>query len=231
MCGRMGPPHAPHVTVGCRGSHASSAGATGPLGGGPRGRGARQTLRWRPPILARRWITPDTRLTSINNASPGPQVDTDGRIQEFPWAPMVVAGTVTCTLELCDLDDRETQRLVETIVAEAKKIGATNKRTFAYRKFVTHESAWCDALVRGLIRQAAEAQGCSTRSLSTGAEHDAPNMGRICSMGTVVPSTAGVFNHAPSSFSKAVNITNGANVLTAAVLRMDVAALSEPVQP
>jgi N-carbamoyl-L-amino-acid hydrolase len=165
------------------------------------------------------------RFTEMVNrtvtSSPGRQVGTVGRIQAFPGAPNVVPGKVTCTLELRDLDDAKIQRLYDTIVDAAKKIGAMNGTTFAYREFVTHESALCDPRVRALISAAAKEQSYSTKSLPSGAGHDAQNLARICPMGMIfIPSVGGI-SHAPSEFSRAADITNGANVLAAAVLRMD----------
>ncbi len=151
----------------------------------------------------------------------GRQVGTVGRIQAFPGAPNVVPGRVACTLELRDLDDRKIQRLYETIVAESKKIGAMNGTTFNYHEFVTHESALCDERVRTIVGDSAKSLGFTSKSLPSGAGHDAQNLARICPMGMIfIPSVDGI-SHAPKEFSRPQDITNGANVLAAAVLRMD----------
>ena len=164
-------------------------------------------------------------VNRIVTAEPGRQVGTVGRIQAFPGAPNVVPGKVTCTLELRDLDDAKIQRLYNTVVAESRKIGAMNNTAFGYHEFVTHESALCDTRVRTIIGDSAKELGYSTKSLPSGAGHDAQNMARICPMGMIfIPSVGGI-SHAPSEFSRANDITNGANVLAAAVLRMDIAVL------
>ena len=135
----------------------------------------------------------------------------------------MVPGKVACTLELRDLDDAKVERLYRTIVAEADKIGKMNGTTFTFHEFVSHESAKCDPRVRGIVSDAAKELGFTTMSLPSGAGHDAQNLARICPMGMIfIPSVAGI-SHSPKEFSRADDITNGANVLAAAVLAMDAA--------
>jgi N-carbamoyl-L-amino-acid hydrolase len=167
------------------------------------------------------------RFTELVNrvvtAELGRQVGTVGRIEAFPGAPNVVPGKVTCTLELRDLDDRKVQRLYETIVRESEKIGRRNDTSFSFHEFVSHESALCDERVRTLIGSSAKELGFSTKSLPSGAGHDAQNMARVGPMGMIfIPSVGGI-SHAPKEYSRPQDITNGANVLLAALLRMDAA--------
>lgn len=165
-------------------------------------------------------------VNRVVRAESGRQVGTVGRIQAFPGAPNVIPGRVVCTLELRDLDDAKIGRLYDAVRAEATKIGAQNETTFAYSPLVTHESARCDDRVRALISAAAKGQGFSTKSLPSGAGHDAQNLARICPMGMIfVPSVGGI-SHSPREFTRAADITNGANVLLDVVLRLDAATLA-----
>jgi len=158
-------------------------------------------------------------------AESGRQVGTVGRIQAFPGAPNVVPGRVTCTLELRDLDDAKIQRLYDAIRGEADRIGSRNGTSFAFHEFVTHESARCDPRLRQLIAASATELGFKTMSLPSGAGHDAQNLARICPMGMIfIPSVGGI-SHAPSEFSRPQDITNGANVLLNAVLKLDASSL------
>lgn len=160
-------------------------------------------------------------VNRIVRAEPGRQVGTVGRIQAFPGAPNVIPGRVVCTLELRDLDDAKITRLYDAVRAEATRIGAMNDTTFAYAPLVTHESARCDERVRSMIGAAAKSLNLTTKSLPSGAGHDAQNMARICPMGMIfVPSVGGI-SHAPKEFSRAADITNGANVLLDVILRLD----------
>jgi N-carbamoyl-L-amino-acid hydrolase len=164
-------------------------------------------------------------VNRVVTAEPGRQVGTVGRIQAFPGAPNVVPGKVTCTLELRDLDDRKVQQLYETIVRESEAIGRRNGTIFSFHEFVSHESALCDERVRAIIGASAKELGFSTKSLPSGAGHDAQNMARVCPMGMIfIPSVGGI-SHAPKEYSRPQDITHGANVLLAALLRMDAATL------
>ena len=165
-------------------------------------------------------------VNRIVRAEPGRQVGTVGRIQAFPGAANVIPGRVVCTLELRDLNDAKITRLYDAVRAEASRIGARNGTTFAYKPLVTHESARCDERVRAVIRDAAGAQSLTTKSLPSGAGHDAQNLARICPMGMIfVPSVGGI-SHSPKEFSRASDITNGANVLLDVVMRLDALTLA-----
>jgi N-carbamoyl-L-amino-acid hydrolase len=162
-------------------------------------------------------------VNRVVTGEPGRQVGTVGRIQAFPGAPNVVPGKVACTLELRDLDDKKVQRLHDTVVAESAKIGAMNGTSFAFHEFVSHESALCDERVRSLIGASAHALGFITKSLPSGAGHDAQNLARVCPMGMIfIPSVDGI-SHSPKEYSRPRDITNGADVLLGAVLAMDAA--------
>jgi N-carbamoyl-L-amino-acid hydrolase len=164
-------------------------------------------------------------VNRVVTGEPGRQVGTVGRLQAYPGAPNVVPGRVLCTLELRDLDDRKVQRLYDTIVAEAAKIGARNGTTFSFHEFVSHESALCDERVRALIGTTARALGFTTKSLPSGAGHDAQNLARVGPMGMIfIPSVGGI-SHSPKEFSRPQDVTNGANVLLGAVLALDRATL------
>jgi len=100
-----------------------------------------------------------------------------------------------------------------------------NGTSFAFHEFVSHESALCDERVRALIGASAHALGFSTRSLPSGAGHDAQNLARVCPMGMIfIPSVDGI-SHSPREYSRPRDITNGADVLLGAVLSMDAAPL------
>jgi N-carbamoyl-L-amino-acid hydrolase len=155
----------------------------------------------------------------------GRQVGTVGRMQAYPGAPNVIPGKVVCTLELRDLDQSKVVRLYEAIRAGAQAIAADTGTTFAYSPLTVHDPALCDPRVRALIGDSAAARGLATRSLPSGAGHDAQNMARVCPMGMIfIPSVDGI-SHSPREYSTPEAITTGANVLLEAVLRMDAAPL------
>ena len=160
-------------------------------------------------------------VNRVVRAEPGRQVGTVGRIQAFPGVTNVVPGQVKCTLELRDLEDAKVKRMYDAIRAEAERIGKQNDTTFAFHQVSAHESARCDERVRALIAASAKDLGLSTMSLPSGAGHDAQNLARICPMGMIFMPSVGGISHSPKEFSRAADITNGADVLLGALLRLD----------
>src|SRR5674476_1391802 len=61
-------------------------------------------------------------------------------------------------------------------------------------------------------------------SLPSGAGHDAQNMARICPMGMIFIPRVGGISHAPKEFSRPQDVTNGANGLLQALLKLDAAS-------
>jgi N-carbamoyl-L-amino-acid hydrolase len=161
-------------------------------------------------------------VTSI----PGRQVGTVGRMQAFPGAPNVIPGQVICTLELRDLDAAKIDSMYASIEAKAKRIGGETGTTFAFRLLHENVPAPSDPRVRSLIADAARELGLTTKVMPSGAGHDAQAMATIGPMGMIfVPSIAGI-SHAPKELSRPDDITNGANVLLATLLRLDEASWS-----
>jgi beta-ureidopropionase / N-carbamoyl-L-amino-acid hydrolase len=75
--------------------------------------------------------------------------------------------------------------------------------------------------MRTIIAEAARSLGLTTRSLPSGAGHDAQDAARLGPMGMIfVPSVGGI-SHAPQEYTKPQDIVNGANVLLASVLAVD----------
>jgi N-carbamoyl-L-amino-acid hydrolase len=144
-----------------------------------------------------------------------------GRLRAVPGAPNVIPGTVECSLELRDLDDRQIMRLFETIRAESAKIGEANGTTFAFEELHVNEPAPSDPRMRQVIAEAAAALGLSSRVMPSGAGHDAQAMAQLGPMGMIfIPSVGGI-SHSPKEFSQAADIVHGANVLLGAVLAAD----------
>ena len=60
-----------------------------------------------------------------------------------------------------------------------------------------------------------------SKFMPSGAGHDAQEMAQICPIGMIfIPSKDGI-SHSPKEYSTANDITNGANVLLHAVLKID----------
>jgi N-carbamoyl-L-amino-acid hydrolase len=156
-------------------------------------------------------------VTSI----PGRQVGTVGRMQAYPGAPNVIPGQVICTLELRDLDAAKIDSMFTSIEAKATRIGGDTGTSFAFRLLHENVPAPSDPRMRSLIADASRELGLTTRVMPSGAGHDAQAMATLGPMGMIfIPSIGGI-SHAPKEFSRPEDITNGANVLLSALLKLD----------
>jgi N-carbamoyl-L-amino-acid hydrolase len=152
---------------------------------------------------------------------PGRQVGTVGRIQALPGAPNVIPGKVVLSLELRDLDAAKIAMLYDRIRGEARRIAESSGTTFDFKEINVNVPAPTDPRVRAVIAESARELGLSTKLMPSGAGHDAQDMARLGPVGMIfVPSVGGI-SHSPREFSRPEDITNGANVLLGALLKLD----------
>src|SRR4026209_882830 len=160
-------------------------------------------------------------VNRIVTSVPGRQVGTVGRINALPGAPNVIPGKVVLSLELRDLDAGKIKTLYEKIYAEAQQIAAASKTKFDFKEINVNIPAPTDRRLRSLISEAARELDLTTKSLPSGAGHDAQDMARLGPVGMIfVPSVAGI-SHSPREFSRPDDIANGANVLLHTLLKLD----------
>ena len=160
-------------------------------------------------------------VNRIVNSIPGRQVGTVGRIQALPGAPNVIPGKVILSLELRDLEGAKINLLYQKIYAEAQQIARESKTKFDFKEINVNIPAPTDSRIRQLINDSAKELGLTTRSMPSGAGHDAQDMARLTSVGMIfVPSVGGI-SHSPREFSRPQDIANGANVLLHALLKLD----------
>ena len=164
-------------------------------------------------------------VNRVVTSVPGRQVGTVGRIQVFPGAPNVIPGKVILSLELRDLDGAKIQMLYQKIRVEADQIAKSSRVTFDFKELNTNIPAPTDSRIRAIIDNSAKELGLTTKQMPSGAGHDAQDMARIGPVGMIfIPSVGGI-SHSPKEFSRKQDITNGANVLLGAVLKVDQANL------
>ena len=86
---------------------------------------------------------------------------------------------------------------------------------------VASKPALADPMIREVIDAQAKKLGYTTKSLPSGAGHDAQEMARIAPMGMIfIPSKDGI-SHAPEEYSSPEAIAKGANVLLHTLLELD----------
>ncbi len=157
-------------------------------------------------------------------AMPGRQVGTVGRLQVRPGAQNVIPGEVEFSIEIRDLSTDTLDRLWAEIRGAVEPIMARQGTSWAARERASNLPAIAAEPVRGVIDRAARGLGLSTRSMPSGAGHDAQNLARIGPMGMIfIPSVGGI-SHSPREYTRPEDVTNGVNVLLQTVLQLDQAA-------
>jgi beta-ureidopropionase / N-carbamoyl-L-amino-acid hydrolase len=154
-------------------------------------------------------------------SSPGRHVGTVGRLTVSPGAPNVIAGRVTLTLELRDLDLARIDELFSAIASRAARIAADTGTRVALEPAHGVEPAPTDPTVREAIASAARDLGLSCLTMPSGAGHDTQNMAAIGPSGMLfVPSIEGI-SHSPREATHDHDVVNGANTLLGTVLCLD----------
>ena len=157
----------------------------------------------------------------IITGEPGRQVGTVGRIQAYPGAPNVIPGRTIFSLEIRDLDMEKIERLFQRISRAAETIAGETDTTITIDQYYESPAAVSDTRITAIVAESAAKLGLSAQHMPSGAGHDAQSFKDICPLGMIfVPSRDGV-SHAPSEFTSAVQITNGANVLLHTLIEMD----------
>jgi N-carbamoyl-L-amino-acid hydrolase len=107
------------------------------------------------------------------------------------------------------------------IRSEADALGKLNQTSFSFSEPIVTHPALNDNTMKALIGNAARSLGFATKSLPSGAGHDAQEIARIGPVGMIfIPSIGGI-SHSPKEFSRPQDIENGANVLLQAVFAFD----------
>ena len=161
-------------------------------------------------------------VNEIVTSHEGLQVGTVGKIQAFPGAGNVIPGEVKVNVELRDLSSEKIWAIYSEIEKRAQELAKESQTELAIHHIeVASKPALSDPKIREIIKEEAEKMGFSTKSLPSGAGHDAQEMARLAPMGMIfIPSKNGI-SHAPEEFSTKEDIANGANVLLQTILELD----------
>ncbi|MCI0411602.1 Zn-dependent hydrolase [bacterium] len=161
-------------------------------------------------------------VNKIARSIPGRHVATVGRIHAEPGAPNVIPGKVVMSLEIRDLSKEKIDQVFQEILKSAKQIASDSGTTINFSALdVTAVPAPTDQRLRKIVDESARSIGLTTKTLPSGAGHDAQDMARIVPTGMIfVPSVAGI-SHSPKEFTHATDMANGASVLLHTILRLD----------
>ncbi len=104
-------------------------------------------------------------------------------------------------LDVRDLEESRIAELFAKMQAEAQQIAKPAERNSAFSKWST-TPALCDPRLRQIVADSAKQLNFSTKSLPSGATHDAQSMARHAPIGMIfIPSIGGI-SHAPQEFSR-----------------------------
>ena len=161
-------------------------------------------------------------VNEVINGVPGSQVGTVGKIQAQPGAYNVVPGNVTLGLEIRDLSWDKIEQLLSKIEQRAAQIANETKTKIMFiREASFSKPALTAPYLQKKINNCAAALGLKTKVMPSGAGHDSQQIAAIAPVGMIfVPSVGGV-SHSPNEFTKASDMTNGANVLLQTILSID----------
>jgi N-carbamoyl-L-amino-acid hydrolase len=160
-------------------------------------------------------------ITDAIRAVPGRQVATVGRLVPSPNTTNIIAAEVVMTIDLRDLDEATLVKFNARFEALGREIGLATNTSFAFRSLVNSEPAIADPRVMQWITTSTAGLGLRHMRMPSGAGHDAQEIARIAPMGMIfIPSVGGI-SHSPREFSRAEDITRGADVLLNAVLAAD----------
>jgi N-carbamoyl-L-amino-acid hydrolase len=160
-------------------------------------------------------------VNRVVTSVPGRHVGTVGKIQAFPGAYNVIPGKVTTSLELRDLDAAKIQALFQKVQEEVRRIETATGTRFEFKQTNASPPAPTDVRLRRLIDDTAQQLSFTTKSMPSGAGHDAQEMARLGPVGMIfVPSVNGI-SHSPREFSRPEDITNGTNVLLHTLIKLD----------
>jgi beta-ureidopropionase / N-carbamoyl-L-amino-acid hydrolase len=160
-------------------------------------------------------------VNEVINGVPGKHVGTVGKIASYPGASNVIPGKVVMSLEIRDLSMEKVEMLFAEVQKRADAIASDSKTRISFQlQFVT-KPALSNKPLQDKINLTAKGLGFTTKFMQSGALHDSQNMALIAPMAMIfVPSVGGI-SHSPNEFTKAEDMTNGANVLLNTLLAID----------
>jgi N-carbamoyl-L-amino-acid hydrolase len=161
-----------------------------------------------------------TRLPPLAPRVGASSVVTTGIVRARPGGANVVAEEAEVVVDFRDPSTENVRRLKELISAAAFDV----ERERGVRVDLDWEpvvpAAPMHEMVRQAIRDAAEALGCTTRDLPSGAGHDSQNLAAIAPTGMIfVPSVDGR-SHSPAELTRDADVVRGADVLLATLVRL-----------
>ncbi|QQE75092.1 Zn-dependent hydrolase [Brevibacillus composti] len=140
-------------------------------------------------------------------------VATVGKVNVFPNGTNVISGKTEVVVDARDIDEASRDQMLEAITSLAQEIARNREMEVEIEKGISIPPVKVPDWIQNKIAQAAERHGLSTRTLPSGAGHDAMIVGKYVPSGMIfVPSHQGK-SHSPEEWTSLPDCMNGIQVL------------------
>jgi N-carbamoyl-L-amino-acid hydrolase len=148
----------------------------------------------------------------------GRQLGTVGAVQLKPNLINVIPSQAVMTVDLRNTDDDRLMQAQAEVLAYARRMAAENGVQFSYRQLADFAPVAFDSELVDSVERHAQAHGCTTLRMPSGAGHDAQMLARVCPTAMVFVPSAGGLSHNVREHTDAAQLEQGANVLLQVLL-------------
>ena len=146
---------------------------------------------------------------------------TVGRLDVRPGSITTIPGRCVFSVDVRDTDEERQHQTVRDAIEIASDIASKRSVEIATRKLADAAPRELSSEIRQVLADTCQDQSVQSRSLPSGASHDAQMASTICPTGMIfIPSGNGGVSHTPDEFSSTEDIVRGAEILVDAVQRL-----------
>ena len=149
------------------------------------------------------------------------RVGTVGTAAVRPNASNVIPGEVVLGVEFRDIDMGRLENAEDRLNQVARELSIATDTEISVRRLEMGQSCIIGNRIQDILADAARRLGLDTRTIPSGAGHDAQAIAAITESGMLfVPSVGGI-SHSPEEYTAPQDCANGASVLLNALLILD----------
>lgn len=175
-------------------------------------------LRNDPMVAAASYINELTKFT-VNKAY-CTTVCTIGKISCEPNVSNVIAGEVTFTVDIRDVNEAGIKMVEEKAESLAKEMSKISKTSYSIKKLARSDVIALSPEIANVIEQAAKASNVSYRRMNSGAVHDSAMLAQVTDVGMIFVPSIGGRSHVPEESTSFEDIKAGCDVLLKTILRL-----------
>ena len=147
-------------------------------------------------------------------------VATVGIVETEPGSINVIPGKVTLWVDLRGVDNESIQNAMETINEAVSIVAEEDSVRITVDMLTSDDPVPLSETLAAMFEEICQEKGLQYRVMNSGAGHDAMHMAKLVPTSMIfIPCKEGI-SHNPAEYAKPQDITNGINVLAAAVKRL-----------